>query len=86
MFKLAFAVIGLLFVIGCAKSTTSVVECTADAEFVPAGCCHPSTCVPIQNKSDCSDAYCTLDCQPGTLDCGYGSCLCVKGKCNAVFE
>lgn len=56
--------------------------CTTDADCVPAGCCHPSSCVAQGNAEECGDVMCTTDCRFGTLDCG-GSCLCHEGHCAA---
>ena len=61
-------------------------ECNTNNECVPAGCCHPSSCVPVSEKPDCTGIYCTAFCEPGTLDCGQGSCQCINNKCGAVFE
>lgn len=60
--------------------------CVTDADCVVATCCHPSACVPITQKPDCSDVFCTQECAPGTLDCNQGYCGCVEGKCKAVFN
>jgi hypothetical protein len=58
--------------------------CSVDADCVPAGCCHPSTCVPVAQKPTCTDVMCTMNCQPGTLDCG-GRCACEAGSCKAIL-
>ena len=55
--------------------------CGTDADCVPAQCCHPVSCVPLEQKPDCTDILCTLECKPNTLDCSQGSCACEKGKC-----
>lgn len=59
-------------------------QCSVDADCVPAGCCHPSTCVPVSEKPNCTDVMCTMNCQPGTLDCG-GRCACEAGSCKAIL-
>jgi hypothetical protein len=59
-------------------------ECVVDADCVPASCCHATSCVPAAQKPDCSDAMCTMQCEPNTLDCG-GGCACEAGSCKAVF-
>lgn len=61
-------------------------ECDNDFDCVPATCCHPNSCVSIENAPNCRNAICTLDCIPGTLDCGQGSCMCINGKCRAFFN
>jgi hypothetical protein len=58
--------------------------CAVDADCVPAGCCHPSSCVPVAQKAECSGTMCTMECQPGTLDCG-GRCACEAGSCKAIL-
>jgi len=60
--------------------------CSVDADCVPAGCCHPTTCVPTTQKPDCADTMCTMNCAPGTLDCGQGRCACEAGSCKPVFS
>jgi hypothetical protein len=63
-------------------SPVPVAECTRDADCVPAGCCHPSSCTAVIAKKPCN-LMCTASCE-GPLDCGAGSCGCVKGKCSVV--
>lgn len=60
--------------------------CITDTDCVAAACCHPSACVPITEKPDCSEIFCTQECKPGTLDCNQGYCSCINGKCQAVFD
>ncbi|MFP4119348.1 MAG: hypothetical protein ACLFTH_04810 [Candidatus Woesearchaeota archaeon] len=64
----------------------ATAECSADADCVPASCCHPTACVPAEQAPECSDVFCTEECRPGTLDCGQGSCSCMDGHCEAVYE
>ena len=71
---------------GQTEVPSGAAECVTDADCVKASCCHADSCVPVGQAPDCSDVFCTQDCQPGTLDCGQGSCLCQNGKCAAVFE
>ncbi|MEK6872701.1 MAG: hypothetical protein AABW90_01660 [Nanoarchaeota archaeon] len=59
--------------------------CVTNADCVPAICCHPSACVPINEKPDCDDVFCTQECALGTLDCNQGYCGCINQKCQAVF-
>ncbi len=58
-------------------------ECIADSECVPAGCCHPGSCVSINQKPNCSEIFCSQVCS-GPLNCGAGHCGCVKGKCGVI--
>ena len=60
--------------------------CSADADCVPAQCCHPSTCVPASQAPDCADTMCTQECRPDTMDCGQGHCGCQDGACTAIFD
>jgi hypothetical protein len=60
--------------------------CMADADCVPAQCCHPTNCVPAAQAPDCSDIACTQECQPKTMDCGQGHCACEDGACTAVID
>lgn len=59
--------------------------CHRDSDCVPASCCHPTSCVPRQQRPDCSAVSCTQECRPGTLDCGQGYCDCQAGRCAAVI-
>ncbi len=58
------------------------VECSSDADCVPAECCHATACVPVSKKPSCDGVMCTMECRAGTLDC-EGSCYCQDGKCSA---
>ena len=60
-------------------------ECQTDSDCVPASCCHATSCVPSGESPDCSDIFCTQECQSGTLDCNQGSCGCVNGRCSVFF-
>jgi hypothetical protein len=59
-------------------------ECTSDSDCVPEQCCHPTTCIPAEQKGVCNLA-CTAVCLPGTIDCG-GFCACDNGKCTAQLN
>ena len=61
-------------------------ECTSDSDCVPAGCCHPSSCVSADNAPICGRVFCTSECQEGTLDCGQGSCQCINNKCAVTLN
>jgi hypothetical protein len=63
------------------RNPETEAECTTDSDCIPAQCCHPTTCIPVEKKGVCNLA-CTMNCAPGTLDCG-GSCTCEEGKCIA---
>ena len=58
-------------------------ECIKDIDCVPAGCCHSSSCIPIEQKPNCSGIFCSQVCS-GPLDCGVGHCGCAKGKCRVI--
>jgi hypothetical protein len=60
-------------------------DCTEDLDCAEAQCCHPTSCVPADEKPDCSDSFCTMQCAPDTMDCGAGSCKCVNQVCTAVM-
>ena len=62
------------------------IKCETDADCVAAECCHPTSCINKNFKSDCKEIACTMSCEPGTLDCGQGSCLCVDNKCSAKIN
>jgi len=57
-----------------------------DESCIPAECCHPKTCLDINEKPDCDDIYCTQECSPDTMDCGQGSCQRINGECQAVYN
>jgi hypothetical protein len=63
-------------------SPSAAQDCTRDEDCVPAGCCHPTRCIPAAEKGVCNE-MCTLNCA-GPLDCGAGSCGCVRGTCAVV--
>jgi hypothetical protein len=57
-------------------------QCRTDADCIPAGCCHPTSCTTKENVKPCN-LLCSQDCS-GPLDCGAGRCGCVKGNCQIV--
>lgn len=65
-----------------APTPMNAMQCTADADCVPAQCCHPTSCVNKVAQKPCNE-MCTMNCQ-GPLDCGAGSCGCVQGQCSVV--
>lgn len=84
--KTSVAVIGLFVVVLIFVTSLSFTpslnqgECDSDEDCVPATCCHPTECVPISQKPDCSDIFCTQSCE-GPMDCGAGQCICANGRC-----
>jgi hypothetical protein len=69
-----------------AADTPSGGPCAADADCVPAVCCHAKTCVAAAQKPSCAGTMCTLDCRMGTMDCGGGNCVCKDGSCAAELK
>ncbi len=62
------------------------LNCSVDADCVPASCCHATSCVTKQEAPLCKGVACTMMCQPGSLDCNQGSCACVNNKCSALIK
>ncbi len=58
-------------------------ECNIDSDCVHSACCHPDSCVAIENAPDCSTAFCSQVCS-GPLDCGAGYCGCINNKCEII--
>jgi len=83
MKRLILLTILLVFLVGC---TEKIQECATNEDCVPKACSHASECVPSDQQPDCSEMFCTMNCEPGTLDCGQGSCQCIEGVCKAVFN
>jgi len=61
------------------------MACTADADCVPAQCCHPVGCTNQAAAAalSCEAKLCTMSCE-GPIDCGAGSCGCVNGTCGII--
>ncbi|HIG94492.1 MAG TPA: hypothetical protein HA283_01770 [Nanoarchaeota archaeon] len=78
---LIIGLLGVLFYFLNEKINDTLVECYSDSDCVANSCCHASSCVSKSLKPNCSDIFCTMNCQSDTMDCGQGSCGCVKGKC-----
>ena len=72
-----------LFLVSCVPAEK---VCTADADCVPAACCHAVDAVNKENAPDCRGVLCTAVCEPETLDCGQGEAKCVSGRCEAVLQ
>src|SRR5512145_1724354 len=66
-----------------APTPMNAMQCTADADCVPAQCCHPTSCINRVAQPSCDGTVCTMMCG-GPLDCGAGSCGCVRGQCSVV--
>ena len=64
----------------------SEISCQADADCVPASCCHARGAVSKAFAPDCSETLCTQVCEPGTLDCNQGEIKCVEGRCAALIS
>ncbi len=60
-------------------------ECFEDTDCVPATCCHPTEAVNKEFRPNCSNVFCTEECQPNTLDCGQGKIKCIKNKCEVLI-
>jgi len=91
--QLRIVVLGTVFalVTGCSAGAgetrgPAAATCESNADCVPAGCCHPDSCVAKSRAPDCAKVACTMDCRPGTLDCGNGRCECSGGACTARFS
>jgi hypothetical protein len=82
IFLLAF----ILFLLGgCKKGDSSTANfCDKDSDCAPASCCHADSCT--NQRPDCENIMCTLDCKPGTMDCGQGKCVCQNNECVAVIS
>src|SRR3989344_4188182 len=63
------------------NQTDTKLYCNSDLDCVPAGCCHPNSCVNVDYAPSCSGIICSLVCQPESLDCGQGSCNCISNRC-----
>jgi hypothetical protein len=82
-----FLLISTLVLISCSNDNIpEELKCETDADCIAAECCHPTSCINTDYKTNCKDTMCTMSCEPGTLDCGQGSCLCVDNKCTAQIN
>ena len=57
-----------------------------EIECVPASCCHASECVLKGEVPNCSEVFCTMNCELGTMDCGAGECGVVEGECEVIWD
>lgn len=83
--KKALFLVLILFLAACTAQVPPEKQCTADADCVPATCCHPTEAVNVNYAPDCTDVFCTQVCEPGTLDCNQGEVKCVDGQCQAII-
>ena len=87
--RLPIVVLAALLLLGgcsCFESgRASAGQCTANADCVPATCCHATACVAKGEGPNCSGVPCTRECRAGTLDCG-GGCVCRSGACAAELN
>ena len=89
MKKLILLLFAIIIVSGCTSNDSSNNgnnNTNQDLVCVPATCCHPTQCVPESQAPDCSDIFCTQECQPGTMDCGQGYCGVVDNKCAVIWN
>ncbi len=76
--------ISLIYLVGNGERKDSK-ECRTDSDCVPAGCCHPTSCVSKEQAPNCTGIYCTQVCS-GPLDCGLGHCGCISNKCEVLID
>jgi len=64
----------------------SPAQCEVDADCVAATCCSAKTCVPHNQKPECTGMLCNDACVAGVDDvyCN-GRCTCVQGQCGVHF-
>lgn len=72
--------LAIFFLVSC---TPAAERCSADADCVPAQCCHPTNAANKANAPDCSGVLCTAVCE-GPLDCGAGEIKCLSNRCTIV--
>ncbi len=75
----------IYFIVKNNKKTDIAIgaECSVDSNCVPVCGCHPESCIPIEQKEECPNMFCSQVCS-GPLDCLAGSCRCIKGKCKVI--
>ena len=97
MRKIVFVMILVIILVSCSPKEDKPItdpnddinenlSCNEDSDCVPAGCCHPTSCINKDFKEDCSDIFCSMECAPDTMDCGQGRCICEENKCKAEIE
>lgn len=94
LYAIIILAIALVFVVGLIikapetkmEKNISEVECSSNADCVPASCCHAASCVSKENAPKCRDVFCSAVCEPNTMDCGQGRCECLNNKCTALIK
>jgi len=61
-------------------------SCKVASDCVPATCCHAKDVVNKAFAPDCSDAFCTVECQYPSLDCGQADINCLDNTCTIVYK
>ncbi|MBT7102645.1 hypothetical protein HN935_04000 [archaeon] len=80
-------IVGVVLVIGFFWFVGEMNGEGEDEELcIPESCCHATECVLESEAPNCSNAGCTLNCEPGTLDCGQARCEFVDDKCEVVLN
>ena len=69
----------------CNTTTSDISFCQTDSDCVPASCCHPTDVVNRANAPDCTNIFCTEECQENTMDCGCGEPVCVNNQCEVAW-
>ena len=96
-----FIIVGLVFVgaiviYGAVRTNVEPevdeMECSVDADCVPAECCNSDLCVPAIEAVDCTGIVCPPGCNNyednfiGCVGTGVGSCQCINRKCEPVWS
>jgi len=55
-------------------------RCVADS------CCHADNCVLESEAQNCTNIFCSAECQNGTMDCEAGYCAFVDGNCEVIWN
>ena len=86
--KRIYLIIILFFLFGCKPQNNIPPEqyCNSDSECAPASCCHANSCVSANQRPNCENIMCTMECKPGTMDCGQGKCVCQNYECIAEIN
>ncbi len=62
------------------EDNRSRFSCELDSDCIPEECCHPTTCINVDFRLNCSDANCSESCE-SVLDCSRGECVCFDNEC-----
>lgn len=88
--SLVLSLILSLVLLGCSsvpqESVPQEKQCATDRDCVAATCCHAAEAVNQQYASDCTEQFCTAECQPQTLDCDQGEIKCQENVCTVLFN